>query len=77
MELMADNFPGVFSGYTMDVVESHQSSKADTSGTARAVVQSFQRMGVDYPEVGRSSCAVACWLRMHHNATPALWHALC
>eukprot|EP01024_Parvocaulis_polyphysoides_P056785 TRINITY_DN6013_c0_g2_i2.p1 TRINITY_DN6013_c0_g2~~TRINITY_DN6013_c0_g2_i2.p1 ORF type:complete len:288 (-),score=54.92 TRINITY_DN6013_c0_g2_i2:94-957(-) len=48
METMGDNFPGAFSGYKLDVVESHQATKADTSGTAKAVVQSFQKMGVDY-----------------------------
>eukprot|EP01025_Chloroclados_australasicus_P028809 TRINITY_DN28549_c0_g2_i2.p1 TRINITY_DN28549_c0_g2~~TRINITY_DN28549_c0_g2_i2.p1 ORF type:complete len:294 (+),score=33.78 TRINITY_DN28549_c0_g2_i2:83-883(+) len=48
METMGDNFPGAFSGYTLDVVESHQETKADTSGTAKAVVVSFQKMGVDY-----------------------------
>jgi 4-hydroxy-tetrahydrodipicolinate reductase len=50
MDLMADNFPGAFSGYSMEVVESHQSSKVDTSGTARDVVQSFHRLGVDFDE---------------------------
>eukprot|EP01026_Neomeris_dumetosa_P007882 TRINITY_DN12447_c0_g3_i1.p1 TRINITY_DN12447_c0_g3~~TRINITY_DN12447_c0_g3_i1.p1 ORF type:complete len:324 (-),score=38.12 TRINITY_DN12447_c0_g3_i1:324-1295(-) len=48
METMGDNFPGAFSGYKLDVVESHQTTKADTSGTAKAVVQSFQKMGVDF-----------------------------
>ena len=47
MELMAQNFPGVFTGYKLDVVESHQRNKADTSGTAKAVVASFQQMGIE------------------------------
>jgi 4-hydroxy-tetrahydrodipicolinate reductase len=51
MQLMADNFPGVFSGYELSVVESHQRNKADTSGTAKAVVQSFNKMGLDFKEV--------------------------
>jgi len=59
MELMADNFPGVFSGYQLQVVESHQRNKADTSGTAKAVVQSFNEMGVEFKEV-RLAQAVAC-----------------
>ncbi|KAF8063027.1 DAPB1 [Scenedesmus sp. PABB004] len=50
MELMATNFPGVFAGYTLSVVESHQRNKADTSGTAKAVVQSFAAMGLDVKE---------------------------
>ena len=35
MESMATTFPGAFSGYSLRVVESHQSSKKDTSGTAK------------------------------------------
>ncbi|WIA40195.1 hypothetical protein OEZ86_013583 [Tetradesmus obliquus] len=50
MQLMADSFPGVFSGYSLSVVESHQRNKADTSGTAKAVVQSFNKMGLDFKE---------------------------
>lgn len=55
---MAESFPGAFSGYKLDVIESHQRNKADTSGTAKAVVQSFARMGVDFREVRRSLCTV-------------------
>ncbi|KAL4545468.1 hypothetical protein Ndes2526B_g00137 [Nannochloris sp. 'desiccata'] len=50
METMAEQFPGCFSGYTMRVVESHQRSKVDTSGTAKAVVASFQKMGLNFSE---------------------------
>jgi dihydrodipicolinate reductase len=50
-EMMADSFPGAFQGYSMQIVESHQRSKADTSGTARALVPCFQRLGVDIQEV--------------------------
>ena len=48
MAYAATNFPGIFDGYTLDVRESHQAGKADTSGTAKAVVASFQRMGIDF-----------------------------
>jgi 4-hydroxy-tetrahydrodipicolinate reductase len=48
MELMAQNFPGAFTGYKLRVVESHQSSKKDTSGTAKAIVSSFIKLGVDF-----------------------------
>ena len=41
VERAAKDFPGAFSGYTLDVTESHQSSKIDTSGTAKAVVASL------------------------------------
>lgn len=47
MELMADSFPGVFRGYKLSVVESHQRNKADVSGTAKAVVASLKKMGVE------------------------------
>lgn len=46
MQNMAAEFPGSFSGYTLEVVESHQRTKADTSGTAKAVVESFRELGV-------------------------------
>ncbi|GMH11321.1 hypothetical protein Nepgr_013162 [Nepenthes gracilis] len=48
MEIMAEQFPGAFAGYSLQVMESHQSSKIDTSGTAKAVVSSLQKLGVDF-----------------------------
>lgn len=48
MGMMGEKFPGVFSGYSLTVKESHQAHKADTSGTAKAVVASFTDMGVDF-----------------------------
>ncbi|GBF92169.1 4-hydroxy-tetrahydrodipicolinate reductase chloroplastic-like, partial [Raphidocelis subcapitata] len=48
MEMMGQTFPGAFSGYGLRVVESHQSTKKDTSGTAKAIVSSFNALGVDY-----------------------------
>lgn len=45
MENMAQQFPGAFSGYKLRVVESHQSTKKDTSGTAKAIVESFSKLG--------------------------------
>ena len=38
---MADDFPGAFSGYSLSIVESHQATKADTSGTAKAVADTL------------------------------------
>jgi 4-hydroxy-tetrahydrodipicolinate reductase len=38
---MARDFPGAFDGYTLAVTESHQASKADTSGTAKAISRSL------------------------------------
>lgn len=47
MARMASDFPNAFGGYKMTLVESHQSTKADTSGTAKAMVESFNQLGVD------------------------------
>ena len=46
MEHMAEQFPGAFAGYSLQVIESHQRTKADTSGTAKAVVESLRGLGV-------------------------------
>jgi len=48
MKLMAESFPGAFKGYKLTVTESHQSSKIDTSGTAKAIVESFNDLGCDF-----------------------------
>ncbi len=44
----AATFPGLFDGYRLCVRESHQRGKADTSGTAKAMVEYFNRMGLDF-----------------------------
>ena len=51
MEYMAEAFPGAFSGYKLGVRESHQRAKADTSGTAKAIVNSFSKLGAPLKEV--------------------------
>lgn len=48
IEYLATEFPTAFSGYKLSVVESHQKTKADTSGTAKAIVASFNKMGFDF-----------------------------
>jgi 4-hydroxy-tetrahydrodipicolinate reductase len=48
MEYGAKTFPGLFEGYTLDVIESHQKGKADTSGTAKAVVDCFNTLGANF-----------------------------
>jgi 4-hydroxy-tetrahydrodipicolinate reductase len=48
MNYMAETFPGVFSGYSLRIEESHQAGKADTSGTAKAMVKYFNQMGLIY-----------------------------
>lgn len=48
MEYAAKNFPDVFKGYKLKVKESHQEGKADTSGTAKAVVGYFNELGIPF-----------------------------
>ena len=50
MEMAAENFPGLFDGYDLTVVESHQQGKADTSGTAKAVIREFKNLGTSFDE---------------------------
>lgn len=50
MEYAAQTFPGLFKGYTLAIRESHQKGKADTSGTARAMVRYFNQLGVPFTE---------------------------
>lgn len=48
MKIMAEQFPGAFSGYHLEVLESHQAGKLDTSGTAKDVIACFEKLGVSY-----------------------------
>jgi 4-hydroxy-tetrahydrodipicolinate reductase len=50
MEYAAQTFPGLFKGYTLAIRESHQKGKADTSGTARAMVRYFNQLGIPFTE---------------------------
>ena len=50
MEYASNTFPGLFEGYTLEIKESHQKGKADTSGTAKAMVAYFNKMGINFPE---------------------------
>jgi len=50
MEYAANTFPALFDGYTLEVKESHQNGKADTSGTAKAMVTYFNQLGVPFSE---------------------------
>jgi 4-hydroxy-tetrahydrodipicolinate reductase len=50
MEYAAQSFPDLFKGYTLAIKESHQKGKADTSGTAKAMVRYFNRMGLRFEE---------------------------
>ncbi len=68
MEYAAETFPDVFKGYSLEVKESHQQGKADTSGTAKAMIGYFNRLGIPFakdqitmerdPEVQRSEWGI-------------------
>lgn len=48
MEFAAEQFPEALSEFSLKVTESHQKTKVDTSGTAKAVVASFNKLGVPF-----------------------------
>ena len=50
MAYAADTFPDLFKGYSLEIRESHQKEKADTSGTAKAMVGYFNELGVSFSE---------------------------
>ncbi|MFQ5484452.1 MAG: dihydrodipicolinate reductase [Desulfobacterales bacterium] len=50
MEYAANTFPNLFQGYSLEIKESHQKGKADTSGTAKAMVSYFSRLGIHFSE---------------------------
>lgn len=48
MKYMAETFPGAFTDYTLSIKESHQKGKADTSGTAKAMLKYFNKLGIPF-----------------------------
>lgn len=48
MKYAADVFPDLFAGYSLEIHESHQKGKADTSGTAKAMVEYFSKLGISF-----------------------------
>lgn len=48
MEYGAKSFPGLFKGYSLQIRESHQKGKADTSGTAKAMIRYFNEFGMPF-----------------------------
>ncbi|KAG8466078.1 hypothetical protein KFE25_005648 [Diacronema lutheri] len=65
LERMATDFPGAFDGYALRVTESHQATKADTSGTAKAVSRSLAALAAlplaDGAGAGAGGDAAAGW----------------
>jgi 4-hydroxy-tetrahydrodipicolinate reductase len=47
LEDLATKYPAAFEGYKLHVRESHQVTKADTSGTAKAVIDSIKKLSAD------------------------------
>jgi len=50
MEYAAKTFPDLFKGYSLEIKESHQKGKSDTSGTAKAMVRYFIGLGLSFSE---------------------------
>ena len=50
MEYAANTFKDLFKGYSLTIKESHQNGKADTSGTAKAMVRYFNNLGLQFAE---------------------------
>jgi len=48
MEYASGTFPQVFKGYHLEIKESHQAGKADTSGTAKAMISYFNQLGIPF-----------------------------
>ena len=45
MAYAAEQFRGLFKTYAIEIKESHQNGKADTSGTAKAMIEYFNNLG--------------------------------
>ncbi len=50
MEYASLTFPDLFKDYALKIKESHQKGKADTSGTAKAMVRYFNDLGIRFAE---------------------------
>ncbi|CAM9813727.1 unnamed protein product [Hapterophycus canaliculatus] len=48
---MAREFPGSFADYKLEITESHQSAKVDTSGTAKALAADFAKLTAEEYDV--------------------------
>ena len=48
VEYAANVFPDLFARYSLEIRESHQKGKVDTSGTAKAMVEYFTKLGIPF-----------------------------
>lgn len=46
MEFCSKTFPKAFRKYTLEITESHQNGKIDTSGTAKSMIEYFNSLGI-------------------------------
>lgn len=46
LKYLAERFPGALESYKLSITESHQKTKKDVSGTAKAFVNFFEAMGI-------------------------------
>ena len=79
MAYAAETFPALFEGFTLEIRESHQQGKADTSGTAKAMVAYFNQLGIPFeadriirirdPEIQQKQLGIAAEFLTGHG-----WH---
>ena len=50
MDWASKTFPDLFKGYSLEIKESHQKGKADTSGTAKSMIKYFNNFGISFSE---------------------------
>ncbi|KAJ8600047.1 hypothetical protein CTAYLR_001822 [Chrysophaeum taylorii] len=69
IDYAATEFPGAFKGYKLDVIESHQSTKLDTSGTAKAIVSALVSLVDEAPDAAAATDAIAAISRVRDAPT--------
>lgn len=83
LEWAAKEFPNVLEGFDLKILESHQQGKKDTSGTAKAMVSYFNKLGIPFnpeeivmarnPEVQKNIGIPEEYLSGHGWHTYSLW----
>ncbi len=48
MKYASENFPDAFRGYSLEIKKSCQRGKADTSGTIKAMIEYFNKLGIPF-----------------------------
>ena len=73
MAYAADTFPGLFKGYSLEIRESHQKGKADTSGTAKAMVGYFNGLGIPFSEDQILKCGTLRFKKPNGAFLNSIW----